>query len=83
MTGEGKGNADARYEAWTTEGAPVSEVTTEGGRCRARELGLFFGTGKPGPHNAITDVKGVRVGHVEAGGGGRIGGVHRLRHGGG
>jgi D-aminopeptidase len=30
---------------------------------RARELGLEIGTGTPGPHNAITDVAGVRVGH--------------------
>jgi D-aminopeptidase len=61
--GVGKGNADARYEAWTTEGAPVVDMTTEGGRCRARELGLWFGHGRPGKHNAITDVRGVRVGH--------------------
>ena len=33
-------------------------------RPRARELGLTFGTLEPGPHNAITDVPGVRVGHV-------------------
>jgi D-aminopeptidase len=61
--GTGKGNADARYEAWTTEGEPIVDVTTEGGRSRARDLGLWFGPGKPGKHNAITDVKGVRVGH--------------------
>jgi D-aminopeptidase len=30
---------------------------------RARELGLAIGIGKPGPHNAITDIAGVRVGH--------------------
>ncbi len=64
MTIEGKGNADARYEAWTTEGEPIVDATTEGGRCRARDLGLFFGTGKPGKNNAITDVKGVKVGHT-------------------
>lgn len=33
-------------------------------RSRARDLGIVIGTGKPGPHNAITDVPGVRVGHV-------------------
>jgi D-aminopeptidase len=59
-----KGNADQRYEAWTTEGDPVVDVSAEGARARARDLGLFFGTGKPGPHNAITDVAGVRVGHT-------------------
>ncbi len=33
-------------------------------RPRARRLGLTFGTFQPGEHNAITDVPGVRVGHV-------------------
>ncbi len=31
---------------------------------RARDLGLTIGSGTPGPHNAITDVDGVRVGHA-------------------
>ncbi len=31
---------------------------------RARDLGIEIGTGRPGPLNAITDVAGVRVGHV-------------------
>src|SRR5262245_49168455 len=31
---------------------------------RARDLGLSIGRGQPGPHNAITDVPGVRVGHT-------------------
>jgi D-aminopeptidase len=33
-------------------------------RLRARDLGVVIGTGVPGPENAITDVPGVRVGHV-------------------
>ncbi len=33
-------------------------------RPRARDLGIKIGTGRPGPHNAITDVAGVRVGHA-------------------
>jgi D-aminopeptidase len=33
-------------------------------RVRARELGIILGTLSPGPLNAITDVAGVRVGHV-------------------
>lgn len=33
------------------------------GRKRARELGIQIGRFQPGRHNAITDVKGVRVGH--------------------
>ena len=32
-------------------------------RPRARALGLRFGSLEPGPHNDITDVGGVRVGH--------------------
>jgi D-aminopeptidase len=31
---------------------------------RARDLGIEIGNGTPGPVNAITDVAGVRVGHV-------------------
>jgi D-aminopeptidase len=31
---------------------------------RARDLGILIGSGTPGPNNAITDVPGVRVGHV-------------------
>jgi D-aminopeptidase len=31
---------------------------------RARDLGIVIGFGRPGPHNAITDVIGVRVGHT-------------------
>lgn len=35
-----------------------------GRKPRPRELGIVLGTLEPGPHNAITDVAGVRVGHV-------------------
>jgi D-aminopeptidase len=31
---------------------------------RARDLGIAIGRGRPGVHNAITDVPGVRVGHA-------------------
>jgi len=31
---------------------------------RARDAGIIVGTGNPGPHNAITDVTGIRVGHT-------------------
>src|SRR3954454_17776127 len=31
---------------------------------RTRDLGIVIGRGRPGPHNAITDVAGVRVGHA-------------------
>jgi D-aminopeptidase len=33
-------------------------------RPRARDVGIAPGTMTPGPHNAITDVAGVRVGHT-------------------
>jgi D-aminopeptidase len=35
-----------------------------GGRCRLRDLGIRIGRYEPGPHNAITDVAGVRVGQT-------------------
>ena len=31
---------------------------------RGRDLGIPFDFGRPGPHNAITDVPGVLVGHT-------------------
>lgn len=37
---------------------------TERPRARARELGIQIGHFPPGEHNAITDVRGVKVGHV-------------------
>jgi D-aminopeptidase len=40
------------------------EPAADGTRKRARELGLEFGLQTPGDNNAITDVAGVRVGHV-------------------
>jgi D-aminopeptidase len=42
---------------------PVMAVTAEA-RPRAREAGISIGVLAPGPLNAITDVAGVRVGHV-------------------
>ena len=42
----------------------VALVTAQTGRPRARDLGLTPGVYAPGPLNAITDVAGVRVGHV-------------------
>ena len=33
------------------------------GRARSRDLGIAPGVFRPGTHNAITDVAGVRVGH--------------------
>lgn len=36
----------------------------DGLRKRIRELGIKIGTLEPGPHNAITDVEGVKVGHT-------------------
>ena len=52
-------------------GAPLSEADPAPGsegslepRLRARELGIVVGRDQPGPFNAITDVSGVKVGHV-------------------
>lgn len=39
-------------------------TATPAARPRARELGITLGTLPTGPHNAITDVAGVRVGHT-------------------
>ncbi|HET7560122.1 MAG TPA: P1 family peptidase [Limnochordia bacterium] len=39
-------------------------MSVKGSRKRVRELGLRIGTQAVGPQNAITDVAGVRVGHV-------------------
>jgi len=36
----------------------------DGARARARDLGIVIGRYQPGPQNAITDVAGVKVGHV-------------------
>ncbi|MDU9047483.1 MAG: P1 family peptidase [Candidatus Electrothrix sp. Rat3] len=40
-----------------------SDVTSEIPRPNARDIGIQIGRMSPGIHNAITDVKGVRVGH--------------------
>jgi len=49
--------------AWSPAGA-LEVSSPEGGRARIRDLGIVVGRMKPGPLNAITDVSGVRVGHV-------------------
>ncbi|HSL23814.1 MAG TPA: P1 family peptidase [Vicinamibacterales bacterium] len=41
-------------------------------RPRARDLGLEPGVLEPGPHNAITDVAGVKVGHITIVSGDRV-----------
>ena len=42
----------------------VAKHLDQGKRKRLRELGVSIGRIPPGPHNAITDVAGVRVGHA-------------------
>lgn len=42
----------------------TTATATDGGRRRARELGIALGTFATGRHNAITDVRGVQVGHT-------------------
>ena len=44
-------------------GAAPASSSKVVGRHRARELGVTIGRLAPGPHNAITDVPGVEVGH--------------------
>jgi D-aminopeptidase len=46
------------------EAQVLSPLPPEEPRVRARTLGLYLGELSPGPLNAITDVPGVRVGHV-------------------
>ena len=41
----------------------ADSAATRSSKPRARDLGIPF-EGKPGPHNAITDVDGVEVGHT-------------------
>ena len=41
-----------------------AEVADPNGRARARDIGIQIGTLPTGTHNAITDVAGVKVGHV-------------------
>ncbi len=43
--------------------ATGTAAETDGPRPRARQSGIEIGVLAPGPHNAITDVAGVRVGH--------------------
>jgi D-aminopeptidase len=44
--------------------AGVVMIPTAQTRPRARDLGIQPGLSTPGPHNAITDVAGVKVGHT-------------------
>ncbi|RKU35346.1 hypothetical protein C6495_05875 [Candidatus Poribacteria bacterium] len=44
--------------------SPAVSQETEMPRARARELGIQIGLFPSGEHNAITDVQGVKVGHV-------------------
>jgi len=47
-----------------TPAANAADATQDQGRKRIRDLGIAIGTLSPGPLDAITDVEGVRVGHV-------------------
>jgi D-aminopeptidase len=44
--------------------APIGAQRADAPRPRAREIGVAPGVFRPGTHNAITDVAGVRVGHT-------------------
>lgn len=43
---------------------PTASAGQENTRPRVREIGVTVGVFEPGEHNAITDVRGVRVGHT-------------------
>ena len=51
-------------DASEAQNAPLSQIQQEEPRVRARALGVTLGDFPPGKLNAITDVAGVRVGHV-------------------
>jgi D-aminopeptidase len=55
-----------RFSPWAATGLIFLSMTVLGAqpRPRARDLGIAPGAMTPGPLNAITDVAGVRVGHV-------------------
>lgn len=52
----------AMVTALLVSAAPVEGQ--DGTRPRARDVGITVGVFQPGEHNAITDVRGVRVGHT-------------------
>src|SRR5438477_10468241 len=52
----------ARWPAWSLIVIAAANVASAG-TPRARDLGIPF-DGTPGPLNAITDLKGVEVGHT-------------------
>ncbi len=56
----------------TPAAASWQESSAGSTRVRARELGIVVGVFQPGPHNAITDVDGVQVGHATVWEGDRI-----------
>ena len=68
-----KGDAALRYPLFSvilliilvlTTDQPAVAEDINSTRARARDLGIVIGTYQPGPQNAITDVAGVKVGHV-------------------
>ncbi len=54
----------ASVSLWLSVLSAVSVAAQANSRSRARDLGIAPGIYKPGPLNAITEVAGVRVGHV-------------------
>lgn len=52
------------FFVWLFATSRAVSQETERPRARARELGIQIGHFPPGEHNAITDVRGVKVGHV-------------------
>ncbi len=56
-------SAARRYGLQVTPSKILSEAGPQD-RCSARQAGITVGRFTPGPHNDITDVEGVKVGHV-------------------
>ena len=63
MTEETHGAGSAPAAASTSEPAQAQTSSASQSR-KARDLGIAIGVLPNGPHNAITDVAGVRVGHT-------------------
>ncbi len=56
-------SASRRYRLGARSNRKISSAPTVAPRATIRELGISIGRFATGPYNAITDVKGVRVGH--------------------
>ena len=56
--------AELTLTFWLLSACVLVQAATPNERPRARDLGIVVGDFETGEHNAITDVRGVRVGHT-------------------